>query len=148
MSQNRIYLMSPAGSPVSSIAAAQQRSAQSRARIKATQAQSSQLAAQSLRQGAIASRASRQASHVLQLAIDPVEPSPRFEALQSRDRERRMANLRDRLGVPNVQMEIVDSRAILTGTVENERRKRLLERVLLLEPDIDAVDNRLAVLAP
>lgn len=144
MGQNRIFLLSPATGPVSSIASFRQQAAQSLARIRASQTRSSQRAALAMRQAATPQRAARSVSHTLELAIDPIDVPPEFTEAQDRARTRRFDNVRERLSLPEVRIDLVEGRAVLSGRASDPRAVRRLEQVLLLEPGIDAVENRLS----
>ena len=144
MNQNRIFLLSPATSPVSSVASLRRQAAESLARIRASQTRSRQLAALAMRQAATPQRAAPSVSHQLELAFEPIDVPPEFTDAQDRARARRFDGVRERLSLPDVRIELVEGRAVLWGRASDPRAVRRLEQVLLLEPGIHAVENRLS----
>lgn len=147
MQQNRIFLMSPATDSVPSIDAVRQRALQARARIRAAQARSSLQTAQSLRQATSAARRNptSQVSHIIELAIDPIPVSQKFQTARNDSRSRRFESLRNQLDLPDLDVQVIGSRAILDGSVRDQRQSRILEQIVRMEPGIDSVENQLRV---
>lgn len=57
----------------------------------------------------------------------------------------RAIQLRQRLDLPDLEIEVDGQTAIVTGSVGDEQTRSLVARVLMLEPGIDQVDNRLVL---
>jgi len=53
--------------------------------------------------------------------------------------------VQSRLRLPEIHLEIEGRTAIISGTVETERQRRLAETMLRFEPGIDAVKNEMTV---
>jgi hypothetical protein len=146
MAENRVILLSPPGGGTLPPINLQQRSAQSRTRLRAQQTARAQVAAQTLRLAVAAPRTRRQLSHVLTYQVETaVRPSQRFLDIEAADRRRRLDALESRLGMSGLEVEVVDGRAIISGTAVDESRLSVLERIVLLEPGVDTVENRVVV---
>lgn len=146
MAENRVILLSPPGGGTLPPINRQRRSTESRARLRAQQTARAQMAAQTLRQAAAAPRTRRPMSHVLTYPIETtVRPSQRFLEIEASDRDRRLAVLERRLGLRGLTIEVDGGRAVLRGRASDESRLRLLERIVLLEPGVDDIDNQIVV---
>lgn len=146
MQENRVILLSPPGGGTLPPINLQQRSAQSRTRLRAQQTARARVAAQTLRQATAAPRTRRQVSHVLTYPVETdIRPSPRFLELQAGNRRRRLAALEERLGLSDLSVDVVDGRAIITGRANDASRLTVLERIVLLEPGVEDVENRVVV---
>jgi len=53
--------------------------------------------------------------------------------------------IQDRLRVPEFDLAIADRTAIISGTVETERQRKLIESMLRFEPGISAVRNEIKI---
>lgn len=123
------------------------------ARIRQEQALRRRLAAQTPRPNPARAAQRGAAAHQLTIGFPmPANPSGAGSGSGSGQRGDQLAararSLRQRLGARDLDIAADGDVAIITGVVASESDRRLAARVVLLEPGIHDVDNRLAVAEP
>jgi osmotically-inducible protein OsmY len=144
---SRIITIPGLTSPDPNVVIVRQRALAAQARLRTEQQSRSRLAAQALRQSITSSRYPRnQVSTVLTLSTDDVfEPTQEYSNRYSEDRTAWLSSAGQRLGIAGFDVQMSGGTAILQGEAPAERQRRLAERLLLLEPGVESVDNRITV---
>ncbi|MFO0946314.1 MAG: BON domain-containing protein [Planctomycetota bacterium] len=110
-------------------------------RIRQQRQQRRQQATQAIRTSAASARRTKHsAAHRLTLGFAETMVPAHVENVRVRT-----IQLRDRLQLPDLEINVEGGTAVVQGSVGDQEQKSLVSRVLLLEPGIESVDNRLVI---
>lgn len=144
MAQRQMFVLSPAGLTPAPTASISQRAAAARARLRASQQASARLASQIARQSGVG-QPQHQASHALTPGFTVPPPTAEYQREQIVSQSRWLNHARMQMSAPDLNVAQEGNTVVLTGQVANEHDARVLEQLLLLEPGVHEVDNRLTL---
>lgn len=144
MSERRLFVLSGSSANPATSNEISSRAAQSSARLRAAQQARSRRASQVSR-SVRNRRSAYRSSHTLTPAFEIPPADADYRVQKVENRMRWLTHAEERLGAADLDIQWLEGRALLTGTVRKERDLRLLEQMLLLEPGVREVDNRLVL---